>query len=115
MLDLPHLSNAEFFRMHGTLPPARIEALLDVGDRLAEVKSVDAYIREGMAQLPAEDFLADVMSRLQDIAKRLRGANKEQLLGCVESLDDVAQTTFNAADYGRSELDKALKVCLQKS
>jgi hypothetical protein len=106
--ERPNLSNAEFFRMHETLTPARIEALLDGEMEIVGIKGVGPHIQEGMGQFPAEDFLAGAIERLNNLAKRLRGDNKAELLGCIEALDDIAQTTFNASDYGRDELRKAL-------
>ena len=51
-----------------------------------------------------------VVDKLHALAKNLRGQNRETLIGIIESLDDIAQCTFNAADYGRDELKKALEV-----
>jgi molecular chaperone DnaK (HSP70) len=99
----------EEFRMTGTLSPNRIESLLSVEGRLEALDGLSNHIEEAMSQYPAEDFLSDIESRLHEFAKKLRGQNKEALLGIIESLSDLAQTTFYAADYGRSELKEALK------
>lgn len=99
----------EEYRLTGTLRPEMIEVLLDDSASLEGTTGVSAHLQEAMCQYPAEDFLADAITRLQKLAKRIRGDNREALLGIIESLDDVAQCTFNAVDYGRDELSKALK------
>lgn len=69
------------------------------------------YIKEAHGGFPSEDFLSGAISKLHDLAKNLRGENKKTLLGIIESLDDIAQCTFNSADYSRGELKKAI-TCL---
>ena len=66
------------------------------------------YINEAMGQFPAEDFLAGPIERLHEMAKRLRGDNRATLLEIIKQLDDIAQCTISADDYGRSELHKAI-------
>ena len=107
---ISNLTINEEFHLTGALHPARIEELLDSADKLKEIKDIDAHISEAMAQYPAEDFLESHKSRLLELHKNLRGANKETLGGIIEALDDLAQATFYSADYGRHELSKALKV-----
>jgi len=103
------LSAQETYRMHGRVTRAQLENLLDQEASLEGIGGVDGYIDEAMCQYPAEDFLEGHKTRLVELMKNLRGANKETMSGIIEALDDIAQCTFNAADYGRSELNKALK------
>ncbi|MFK3740917.1 hypothetical protein [Massilia sp. TN1-12] len=101
------LTPREHLKLHGSLPERQLEQLIEWRERTEEVVSTTAYLQEARGQYPAEDFLACPIERLHQLAKKLRGENREALLGIIESLDDIAQTTFNAADYGRSELRKA--------
>ena len=101
------MSAAEYYRYNGTLTSEHIEDLLSIEARLEQVKGIDAYIGEAMAQFPAEDFLSDVENRLQELCKRLRGDNRETLKDIIESLSNVAQCEFNSTNYGRDELRKA--------
>lgn len=108
---LSSLTIKEHFNLHGSLPTATIEQLVDdLADRGPVNEAAEAatvYMGEASGQFPAEDFLSAVTGKLQDLAKRLRGNNKAELLGIIESMDDIAQTTFNAADYGREQLGLA--------
>jgi hypothetical protein len=97
----------ELLKLHGALPVSQLEDLIDWQERSADVSDVAYHLDEARGQYPTEDFLAGVIERLHTLAKRVRGDNRSDVLAIIESLDDVAQTTFNAADYGRSELDKA--------
>lgn len=101
------LTPREHLKLHGALPASQLEDLIDWRERTEDVADSTAYLDEARGQFPAEDFLSGPIERLHAIAKRLRGDNRSDLLAIIESLDDVAQCTFNAADYGRSELDKA--------
>ena len=101
------LTPRENLKLHGALPAGQLEDLIDWHERTEDVGDVACHLDEARGQYPAEDFLADVIERLHTLAKRVRGDNRSDLLAIIESLDDVAQTTFNAADYGRSELSKA--------
>jgi len=105
------LTDKEFFRMHGTLTSERIERLIELKDRdgwKQFSQRIGSMVQEAMGQYPAEDFLSEILTCLHNLAKRLRGDNKEAIQALAEKVDDIAQTTFNAADYGRSELQKVL-------
>jgi len=101
------LTPTETFRMYGSLTRRQIEDLLGKDEALRELEGIDAHIDEAMCQYPAEDFLESIKTRLHELSKKLRGDNKDTLNGIIESLDDIAQCTFYAADYGRDELQKA--------
>lgn len=103
-----NLTHEEYFRIYGTLTEQRISELLDEVSAAPNVESVAIHINEGMGQFPAEDFLEAIKTRLVELQKNVRGQNKEDLKGIIEALDDVAQTTFYAAEAGRDELQKAL-------
>lgn len=103
-----NITAQEEFRLTGTVSGERLNGLLERSDALEKLDGLDAHIYEANGQYPAEDFLSDVIERLHNLAKRLRGDNKAELLGVIEALDDIGQTTFYASDYGRSELRKAL-------
>lgn len=106
------MTNSEAFTMHGTLPADRIEGLLEmealIGD--ASIPGAITDIQEAACQFPAEDFLSEQLDALHDLAKKLRGDNRERLLHIIECLDDVAQCIFNASEFGREHLSKAESV-----
>jgi hypothetical protein len=103
-------SPEEEFRLFGKLSVETTERLLDASAKLEAVKDIDERLTEAMAQIPAEDFLEDIKRRLNDLRSNLRGNNRETMGGIIEAIDDLAQCTFNAGDYARSELNKALAV-----
>lgn len=99
---------AEYLKLHGTLPVCVIEEILDKQDQIQDLDGIEAHIQEGMTALTAEDMLAEQVSRLNALAKRLRGDNKQELNAIIESVEDFLQCQFNQADYGRDELKKAI-------
>lgn len=101
------LTPREHMKLHGALPADQLEDLIDWQERTADVSDVACHLTEAGGQYPAEDFLSGPIARLHALAKKIRGDNRSDLLAIIEALDDVAQTTFSAADYGRSELHKA--------
>ena len=104
-----NLTAEESLRLYGRLSRSMVEDLLERSQGLEDAQGAEAHIQEAMAQFPAEDFLSPIIERLNELRKNLRGANKEELGCIIESLDDLAQCTFNAVDYGRDELRKALE------
>lgn len=106
MIDATEMTNEEFYRLNGTLTPARIERILDAEKQVESFEGLEAHVSEALAQLPAEDFLEPIKSRLHELSKCVRGANRTEVLAIIETLDDLAQCTFNASDYARSELNK---------
>lgn len=115
MLNASNMTAEEHLRMNGTLPLDMMEELAGYPAKLEALESVEHYMSETMGQFPAEDFLSDPITRLQALAKRVRGDNRDEVLAIIEQLDDIAQTTFNAADYGRDELRKGIKLFKEKA
>lgn len=110
MIDSTNMTHAEHFRMNGTLSEARCLELIDLSEQAPIYKDAITKIGEAIGQFPAEDFTSDISDRLHNIAKRLRGNSKSNLLSVIEALDDLTQCTFYATEYGRSELHGALKI-----
>lgn len=107
-INYSNLSAREHFNLNGTVPREMLESLLDKEDLLKNLDGLDAHISEAKGCFPAEDFLEPIKTSLIELQKRLRGSNRDELGAIIESLDDLAQLTFNESDYGRDELRKAL-------
>lgn len=104
-----NLTPREQFRMNGQLSPETTEELLDNAEALLKAEGASAQVQEALGCYPGEDFLAGLIDSLQTLSKRLRGDNRESLLGLIEQAEDLQQCVFNEGDYGRSELREALK------
>ena len=105
-----NITAEEEFRMAGQVTGDRLQELLKYSEAASKFDDLESKVREAYAQYPAEDFLSDIKARLHELAKRLRGQNKEELLGIIECLSDVDQCTFYATECGTTELDDALKI-----
>lgn len=98
-----NLTNEEYFRLHNTLPVDRIAELLD--ENANKVERDEIPFDDILAQFPEEDFTSTIETRLQELAKRLRGDNRAELLSIIESLQDLAQCQFDATECARSVAD----------
>src|SRR5205085_12052465 len=104
----PNLDHEEYARLHGgLLSPERVDEVLEAFHALPDVEAIDTKIHEARGCFPAEDFLSEVISLAGTLKARSRGANKDFADRLFAMLEDVAQCTFNAADYGRAELNDA--------
>jgi uncharacterized protein YunC (DUF1805 family) len=100
-------SPEENYRMFCAIHPDQMEELLDIAARMESIQSIEGNLIDANSY-PTEDFLSGPIDRLHDLAKRLRGDNKETLLAIIETLDDIAQCTHYESEHGRSELKSAL-------
>jgi hypothetical protein len=105
-----NLTAKEALRLHGQLSEQHLESLLESEEKLNAIDDIDGNLLDARGSYPDEDFLAEIIDRMQTFAKNLRGANKDTCLSIIEALDDIQTTTMHASDYGRSELSSALKV-----
>ena len=112
-INYSNLSAREHFNLNGCVPRDMLEALLDKEEELNRLLGLEAHISEAKGCFPAEDFLEPIKARLIEFQKRVRGSNRDEIGVIIESLDDLAQLTFNETDYGRDELRKALKAIEQ--
>ena len=103
------MTPAEIYRTNGTLPDKTIEELITAHEKLQAVEGIECNIAETATQFPDEDFLQDIISDLQTLAKRIRGDNKSDLLAIIDNIENLQLSTHNEAEYGRSELKQALK------
>lgn len=81
------------------------EALESFGDRnqIAE-EFKDTLFAEMASQFPAEDFLVEVISEIQNIKKLKKSEMIESLTHVCEMLEDIQQTQLYATEYGKSVL-----------
>lgn len=107
MSQFNYLSDKEFFNMFGTLDEARIIRMLDVQEACQDLDEVKGCIKEGMSGF-SEDAFSGVLKDLSDVAKRLRGDNKLELLRICEDLENVAQGITNSVDYDTEKLQEAI-------
>ena len=107
-----NMTHAEHFRVNGTLPAERIEALLDIAANEDQFIGnwVDT-IQEARGCYVPEDFLQSRISDLHYLAKFLRGANRQSLLEIITAMEDDIREQVQSSEYGADELGKILRAC----
>lgn len=110
MIQASNMTHEEFYRVNGTLTPERIDAILSERDTLEafDVREFAPCAQEARGCFIAEDFAQEHLYDLRDIAKRLRGDNRNSLLMLIERLESTIQEACQSAEYGASELDKII-------
>lgn len=106
-----NMTDEECLRLHGALPRDRTEALIDALGAAPNAEDIRALASEAMSQFPAEDFLAAVITQLHQLRDSSRGTNVERITHVIEQLDDIAQRTFAATDYGCDVLHQIIDAC----
>lgn len=105
-----HYSAEEQYRHYGRIEGPICADLLGFEAQVEALDGIEAHLQEAKGQYPAEDFLTDIASRLTALAKNLRGENRDTLKEISDELSSLAQSTWQAAEYGRSELTAAQKL-----
>jgi hypothetical protein len=63
-----NMTNDEAFRLHGTLPPERIQQTLDAETDLnALAERIEGHLQGAHDGLPCEDFAMDIIWRLENL------------------------------------------------
>lgn len=109
-IESSNLTHKEYFHLNGALSVERQEEILEslVDHESMNVQEYAPYAQEASGQYPAEDFLAEHVSDLWALSKRLRGDNKQELTKIIQSIEDALQCQVYATEYGRSELHKII-------
>lgn len=107
MFEFTNLTDAEFYDLNGYLSPERIERLLAVSTLQPDL------LDEVAIGFQPEDFLADLITKMEKLRTKLRGDNRESMGAIIESANDIAQCVFNDCDYFTDELRKAKQLLNQ--
>jgi hypothetical protein len=111
-MKLSNVGYREHLNLHGTLPLSEIEALVDRVEDIDsnDLSGIEIHINEAKAQFPDEDFLAEPIERLGELAKRLRGVNRETVESIVAELEVISAAQAAATEFAISEFKAAIKL-----
>ncbi len=101
------LTNREYLSLHSTLSLDRVEALVQMEDAISGQEGAIIDIDEAKGCFPGEDFLNDIINNLRALCKHLRGANKEELKGIIEQVEELQASTTQGSEYGLEKLKEA--------
>jgi len=109
-LNQSNISPEEYYRMYDELDNERIEYLLQNQRDENAFSDVEIGIEEAQAQYMGEDFLKDEIDQLFDLAKRLKGYNRETLNSLISKIELEVDKEKAASEYRADELNKVLKL-----
>lgn len=106
-----NLTPAEQWRMHGTFNEETVDHLLNMSAAIedCDIGWAKSALDEGMGCFPAEDALSSVINELSDLAKRVRGNNRDAVNTVIEKLADLQSTMNQDAEHGKEEITKVQK------
>lgn len=87
----------------------RLEAAIDAADDKLDASDVATAVDEAIAQYPAEGFLDTIIDRINELAKKMRGDNADELKLISEALFELADETTRATEYGAEQLNNLIK------
>ena len=103
-----NLTDAEYYKLNGTLSAERIESLLFFTDGFSKkLYGINIKISEAKGCFPDEDAVDKIVDRLRRLQDNLRGNNKETLDEIISDFDEIVTSTNQSSEYGFSELTDA--------
>lgn len=112
-MTFTYLTPEEEFRITGSITGKNAIELLEVHPMYESLtESLDGNLNDALASMVDEsgvEPLDDVISRLQELVKRLRGNNKEELQEIVAALEEAKYTLVQSGEYGIECLQKISK------
>jgi hypothetical protein len=97
-----NMTNDEAFRLYGTLPPERIQQMLDAEmDAPALAKRIKEHLQGAHDGLPCEDFAEDIvyqLENLRDDEDAIDEATAARLQNIIDALNKLQADLFTRAE-----------------
>ena len=103
------LTAEEQYRLHRCVYGENAIELLDLTEKVEELDGLDGTVREAKGQYPNEDFLQDVIRRLEVLGKTTRGENRNEVFAILSMVQEIQRDVHGSTEYGLSELEKVEK------
>lgn len=87
----------------------RLRVAIDSKEGWLDGSDVAIAVGEAIANYPDEDFLDPIIDRINNLTKRLRSENANELKLISEALFDLSTQTVRAAEYGTEQLNNLIK------
>ena len=102
-----NMSAEETYRLHGYLSCDQIEYLLDCEGAMDAKRNAIAYLDDASPGI-GEDFLQDVLDRLNVVFKNTRGANRADLEKIIADLTAIETEVHQAVEHTDEQIRKAV-------
>lgn len=103
--NFANISDEEFFRINRTLPPERIEPLLDAAAYAREVKNtVEVKLEEAECSIPGESEITEAFETLLNLARALPA---HSMMKFVSAIEEAQRSLVYSCEYAYSEIKDA--------
>lgn len=100
-----NISDEEFFRINRTLPPERIEPLLDAAAYAREIKeTVEVKLEEAQGSIPGGDEITEAFETLLNLA---RAQPAHSMMKFVDAIEEARRSIIYSCEYAYSEIKDA--------
>jgi hypothetical protein len=107
-MNIPsNMTNDEAFRLYGTLPPERIQQMLDAEtDAPALANRIKEHLQAARDGLPCEDFAEDIIWRLESILvdHETTKTMREDIEQALDALKQLQADLFKRAEAAAKHL-----------
>ena len=102
-------TDQEYFNLHGTLTSERIQALIDQSALVEACSEADTALQDALGAYPGEDCLQDVIDDLKQLAKNLRGENKNEVNSILLGVEERQNQLHNQSEYGAEVINNFIR------
>lgn len=98
------MTHAEYFRLHGTLTSARIEALLAELDEMPDAERISDLMTEALTGFVEEDAFDTVIDAIE---QAFGDADLDGIDGAIAALKRLSVEVGQSSEHGVEQLNKA--------
>lgn len=100
-----NLTDQEYFNLHGTLTPERIQALIEQSALVDACTEAESALNDAINAYPGEDCLADVLKYVRSLAPYLNKAGQDALKGVICDIEVEQSALCNQGERGQEVIN----------
>lgn len=104
-----NLTDQEYFNLRGTLTSERIQELIDQSALVEAASEAKSALQDALGVYPCEDCLQSVIDDLKQLAKNLRGENKNEVNSILLGVEERQNQLHNQSEYGAEVINNFIR------
>lgn len=105
--DSSNLTHEECFRLTGSLGEERSLLLIDIEKTIGEADNARDCLADALPG-PNEDFLTEVLNRLRELEKHVRGENQGEVGSIIDRLEEIETECIQGTEHTKKMIDTAI-------